>query len=92
MHITTAKFDRLYGPEAHVARITDIGAVRVDLDGDQPPFTGLIFKLEHRELIGAPFEMLFRLPDELLPTLFDLLAAHLSAAEIPNPQGEPDDS
>lgn len=81
IHLTQQHFDQVFGPHAHVAKVLDFGAVRIDLPTDQPPFIGLVLTLEHRELIGAPFDQLIKIPDELLRPLVELLTAHLQGIE-----------
>lgn len=66
IHITQEKFYETLLPPAWAPRIVDFGMVYVDLDNDQPPYVGIIFRLRHPSM--PEFEQLIKLGlDELTP-------------------------
>lgn len=72
--LTTATWDAVTQPGSHTLDVLAIGALRVDLPDDQPPFVGLILELDHHtERIGGSFMMLYRISDVVADELIEAL-------------------
>jgi hypothetical protein len=81
LQFTQPEFEGLLAPDAHVSIVKDVGAVRVDLAWEQPPYVGLVLRLEHRDLPGE-FDQCFKISDDALVELVVLLTTHASAAGL----------
>ena len=82
MRVTTEMFHEAHRPPAHINTVHDAGCLWVDLDGDQPPYCGLMLALSHPDLPDREFVQMYRLTNEMVTSLIHELMPYMRVPSV----------